>query len=180
MWLTKFKDLWGLDDPLQWHRYLFCNGVSSARLCNDVPSAHLCNSVAMLAHHLASEIVDRDCIRALMVGRLNALDKCLGVHLIGVEKALQRILCKVVALVTWADLEDLCVVVWLCPGLQTGMEEAFHAVCELFDLYSDDNWGLLIVDARYTVDSVDHVAALWNARVLWLCCSCFLFNFYWQ
>ena len=49
VWLTKFKDLWGLVDPLLWHKYLFCYGV---------PSAHLGSGVAMLACHLASEIVD--------------------------------------------------------------------------------------------------------------------------
>ena len=72
-----------------------------------------------------------------MVGWLIALDKCPGVHLIGVGEALQHILCKVVALATWADLEDVCGVVWLCPGLRAGMEEMIHAVCELFDLHSD-------------------------------------------
>ena len=116
----------------------------------------------------------------MIVGWLIALDKCPGVHLIDVREALQHILCKVVALATWADLEDVCGVVWLCPGLQACMEEVIHAVCELFDLHNDDSWGVLLVDARNTFNSVDHVAALWNARVLWLYCSCFLFNSYWQ
>ena len=83
----------------------------SGCLCNGVPSAHLCNGVAMLACHLASGTVDRDCICALMVGRLIALDKFPGFHLIGVGEALQHILCKVVALASWADLEDVCGVV---------------------------------------------------------------------
>ena len=93
VWLTKFRDLWGLVDPLQWHGYLFHYGV---------PSVCLCSGVAKLAHHLASGNAD----------------------------------------------------------------------CELFYLYSDDSWGVY--------NLVDHVAALWNARVLWLCCFHFLFNFYWQ
>ena len=128
--------------------------------------------------------VTQNCICALMVGRLIALDKCPGDYLIGVGEALQHILCKVVALATWADLEDVCGVVRLCPrpGLQAGMEEAIHAVCELFDLHSDDSWGfcLLMVDARNSFNSVDYVAALWNAGVLRLCCSHFLFNSYWR
>ena len=56
----------------------------------------------------------------------------------------------------------------LCPGLRAGMEGAIHAVCELFDLHSDDSWGGLFVNARNAFNSVDHVAALWNARILWL------------
>ena len=58
VWLTKFRDLWGLVDPLHWQGYLFRYGVPSARVCNGVPSAHLCSGVAMLAHHPASGILD--------------------------------------------------------------------------------------------------------------------------
>ena len=56
------------------------------------------------------------------------------------------------------------------------MEGAIHAVRELFDLHSDDGWGVLLVDARNAFNSVNRVAALWNARVLWL--PRFLFNSY--
>ena len=80
-----------------------------------------------------------------MVGWLIALDKCPGVRHIGVGEALQHILCKVVALATWADLEDVCGVVRLSPGLRASMEEAIHAVCELFDLHSDDSWGFCLL-----------------------------------
>ena len=51
------------------------------------------------------------------------------------------ILCKVVALVTQTDLENICGVAQLCSRLWAGMEGAIHAVCELFDLHSDDSWG---------------------------------------
>ena len=58
------------------------------------------------------------------------------------------------------------------------MEGAIHAVSELFDLHHDDSWRGLLADARNISNSVNHVAALWNATVLWLCCSHFLFNSY--
>ena len=79
---------------------------------------------------------------------------------------------------TRADLEDVCGVTQLCSGLRAGMEGAIHAVCELFDRHSDDGWGVLLVDAKNAFNSVNRVAALWNARVLWPRCSRFLFNTY--
>ena len=136
---------------LQWHRYLLRHGLSSARLHD---------AVAMLAHHLANGIVDWESIHALMASRLIALDKCPGIRPIGVGEALRRILCKVIALATRTDLEDVCGIAQLCSGLWAGMEGAIHAVRELFDLHSDDGWGVLLVDARNAFNSVNHVAAL--------------------
>ena len=154
---------------LQWHGYLLRHGISSA---------HLRDAVAMLACRLANGIVDWESIHALMASQLIALDKCPGVRPIGVGEALRRILCKVIALATRTDLENICGVAQFCSGLRAGMEGAIHAVRELFDLHSDDGWGVLLVDARNAFNSVNRVAALWNARVLWLWCSHFLFNSY--
>ena len=58
------------------------------------------------------------------------------------------------------------------------MEAAFHAVKELFNLNCDAGWGLLLVDVKNAFNSLNQVAALWNARVLWPRCSRFLFNTY--
>ena len=80
-----------------------------------------------------------------MAGRLIALDKCPGVHPIGVIVALQHILCKIVALATLANLEDMFGVVCLCSGLWAGMEGAIHGICELFDLHSNDSWGFFLL-----------------------------------
>ena len=154
---------------LQWHGYLLRHGVSSALLRD---------AVAMLARRLANGIVDWESICTLMVSRLIALDKCPGVCPIGIGEALRHILCKVIALATRTDLEDVCGVAQLCSGLRAGMEGTIHAVHELFDLNSDDGWGVLLVDARNAFNSVNRVAALWNARVLWPRCSRFLFSSY--
>ena len=78
-------------------------------------------------------------------------------------------------MLTHADLEGVCGVAQLCSGLRAGIEGAIHAVWELFDLHSDDSWGVLLVDARNAFNSVNCVAAL---RVLWPWCSRFLFNTY--
>ena len=71
---------------LQWHCYLLCFGLSSARLRD---------AVAKLARLLANGIVEWENICALMTSHLIALDKYPGVHPIGVVGALWRILCKV-------------------------------------------------------------------------------------
>ena len=73
----------GGSTALQWHGYLLQYGLSSARLRD---------AVAMLARHLANGIVEWESIRALMSSRLIALDKCPGVHPIGIGEALRRIL----------------------------------------------------------------------------------------
>ena len=49
---------------------------------------------------------------------------------------------------------------------------------ELFDLHTGDDWGVLFVDGRKAFNSVNRLAALWNARILWPQCYRFLFNTY--
>ena len=159
----------GGSSVLQWRDYLLRFGRHSG---------YLCDFVAMLAHHLANNIVDWDSICALAANHLIALDKYPGVHPIGIGEALQRILGKTVALVTRADLEEVCGIDRLCSGLRSGLEGSIHAVCELFDKHCNLGWGLLLVDATNAFNSVNRVAALWNARVLWPRCSRYLFNIY--
>ena len=59
-----------------------------------------------------------------------------------------------------------------------GLEGSVHAVRELFDEYCNLGWGVLLVDATNAFNSVNRVAALWNAQVLWPRCSRYLFNTY--
>ena len=131
--------------------------------------------MAGLARRLANTVVEWEDIRALMANWLIALNKCPGVRPIGIGEALQHVLGKIVALATRADLEEVCGTDQLCSGLQAGMEGAIHAVKELFDVNCDAGWGLLLVDAKDAFNSLNRVAALWNARVLWPICSRFLF-----
>ena len=90
----------GGSTAMQWHSCLLRFGTYSARLRD---------AVAGLARRLANTVVEWEDIRALMTNRLIALDnKCPGVRPIGIGEALRRVLGKVVALATRADLEEVC------------------------------------------------------------------------
>ena len=90
-----------------WHSYLLRFGTYSA---------HLRYAVAGLARRLANMVVEWEDIHALLANGLIALDKCLGVCPIGIGEALRRVLDKVVALATRADLEEVCGTDQLCSG----------------------------------------------------------------
>ena len=48
----------------------------------------------------------------------------------------------------------------------------------MYDEFSGDGWGILLVDAANAFNLVSWVTALWNARILWPRCSWSLFNTY--
>ena len=54
------------------------------------PICFRCNGLALLAKRLCTSYVDPDGISALVAGRLIALNKCPGVHPIGVGEVMRR------------------------------------------------------------------------------------------
>ena len=159
----------GGSDSTHWQDSLMRFGAHSERLRE---------SVAELIKGLANSIIPWQEIRALMANRLIALDKCPGVRPVGIGEALRRILGKVMVMVTRYEVEEVAGVAQLCAGVRSGIEGAIHTMSDLFDDNKMEGWGVLLVDARNAFNSVNRVAILWNARILWPRCSRFIFNTY--
>ena len=114
-------------------------------------------------------------VRALVSGRLSALDKCLGVRPIGIGECLRRIICKSVAEFTNIDIEETCSTDQLASGLKAGVEDSIHALSDVFDDNKENGCDMLLMDASNAFNSLNRETALWNARILW---PRFLFNTY--
>ena len=72
------------------------------------PSAHLHDSIAALYRRICNLIVPWDDIRALVASCLIALNKCPGVHPIGIGETLRRIIGKAVCLATHINAALVC------------------------------------------------------------------------
>ena len=98
-------------------------------------SSHLRDEVATLPTKMCNQILPWSKVRALVFGRLIALDKRPGVRPIGIGECLRRIIFKSVAEFTKFDLEETCSTDQLACGLKAGVEGAIHALSDV----SDDN-----------------------------------------
>ena len=117
-------------------------------------SLALRDEVAALITKIANEIIPWNQIRALMSGRLIALDKCPGVRPIGIGECLRRTMCKCMAEATKKDLEETCGSQLAC-GVKAGIEEAVHAVEELFNSTKEDGHGLLLMDTSNAFNALN-------------------------
>uniref|UniRef100_A0A1X7T952 Reverse transcriptase domain-containing protein n=1 Tax=Amphimedon queenslandica TaxID=400682 RepID=A0A1X7T952_AMPQE len=137
--------------------------------------ARLQDAVAGLTRHLAYSLVEWNSVQALLVNRLTALDKCPGIRPIGVGETLRRIMDKTVCVLTRDDAESVCGVSQLCAGLQSGIE---GAIATARDMFSDDDTGMLVMDAKNAFNSINRLSLLWNVCVLWPRTSRYIFNTY--
>ena len=74
-------------------------------------------------------------------------------------------------MVTRSDLEEVCGIHHYVLTFIQGWREQLIQCCNFY-------WRLLLVDATNAFNSMNRVPAVWNARVLWPCCSRFLLNTY--
>ena len=100
-----------------------------------------------MAGFRVNRIVKQKNIRALKASCIIVIEKCPGVHPIGLGEALWQILCKVIALATYTDLEEVFDVAQLFSGLCPGMEEIFmlFVSCLIFILTMIGEYCLLML-----------------------------------
>ena len=75
-----------------------------------------------------NSIVAWNDINALVANCLIALDKCPGVHPIGIGETLRRVIGKTVCYATRVDVELACGSDQLCGSVKSGIEGAIHAM----------------------------------------------------
>lgn len=85
---------------------------------------------------------------------------------IGIGKVSKRILGKAIVLATLTVVKVLYGSDHLCSGVKLDIKEEIHWMKDLFKKMSSESYGLLMVDTKDAFDSVNSVAALWNAKVL--------------
>ena len=126
-------------DASHWRDMLLRFGTYSSRLRD---------AVAALARRLLNSIVPWEDISALVANRLIVLDKCPGVHPIGIGETLRCVVGKAVCYATRVDVELACGSDQLCGGVRSGIEGAIHAMTNLFLQHgATSGWGVLLVDA---------------------------------
>jgi hypothetical protein len=106
-----------------------------------------------------------------------ALDKCPGVHPIGVGESTAKIL----LLVPGAEAKEACGIDQLCaPGLEAGIEGGIYAMQALWDLHEmEENWGFLLIDATSAFNEQNcWIKMLWVVRHKCPSGARFVFNCY--
>jgi hypothetical protein len=116
--------------------------------------------------------------RALMSGRLYALDKCPGVRPVGVGETWRRATAKILLLVAGAEAKEACCGIdQLCAGLEAGIEGGIHATQALWNLHeTEENWGFLLIDAFNSFNEQNRIEMLWVVRHQWPSGARFVFN----
>ena len=142
-------------------------------------SEHLRESIANLTSWLANNSPPWPAYCAIISNRLVALDKCPGVGPIGIGEIWRRLMAKCVLSVAGHSAKTQCGADQLCCGLECGIEGAVHALNQKWDTdSSEDDWGVLLVDAKNAFNCGNRIRMLWTIRHLWPEGARFAFNCY--
>ena len=70
--------------------------------------------------------------------------------------------------VTGQDVKDACGTKQIDGGVKTGIEGRIHAMHVLWQEHSkEEDWGLLLIDARNAFNEDNWTAMLWDVRNEW-------------
>ena len=129
-------------------------------------SAELRNATAELVDWLANHQPPWAAYRALMAGRLVALDKCPGVRPVGIGETWRRLFAKTILLLCGKDAKQACGINQLCAGLESGIEGAVHDINVEWK-EPEENYGFLLVDASNAFNEINRTIMLWVVRHEW-------------
>ena len=127
-------------------------------------SDDLCCSLALVARKLCTSCVDPDGISAMVACRLVVLNKCPGVHPIGVGEVVRQIIAKAVLSIVKLDVLEAAGSLQLCAGQDAGNEAAVHAMRAIF--CDDSTEAVLLIDASNAFNCLNQQVALHNIQTL--------------
>ena len=115
--------------------------------------------------------------RALMSGRLIAVDKQLGIRPVGAGETWQRLMAKCLLRMKGVEAKVACGTTQLAGGLEAGIEVAIHAMRVLWKEHTlEEYWGFLLVDTCNAFYEENRTAMLWAVRHKWPSGAHFTFN----
>ena len=104
--------------------------------------------------------LDTEGLAPLVACRLVALDKCPGIHPIGIGECARRIIGKTISAVLSTDIQESVGAFQLCAGHESGCEAAVHALRSIYNSTETD--AILTVDATNAFNSLNREVALRN------------------
>ena len=142
-------------------------------------SKNLREAVASMTRLLSNESPSWASYRALISNHLVALDKCPGVRPVGIGESWRRLMAKCVLAVGGESVKNACGSTQLCGGLEAAIEGAVHTLNEAWmEKEEEDDWGVLLVDARNAFNEGNRMRMLWTVRHRWPEGARFAFNCY--
>ena len=139
----------------------------------------LCEAVAAFTRWLSTDSPPWAAYRALMSGRLIALDKMPGIRPIGIGETWRRLFAKSVIEDSGAEVVEACGCKQLCAGLKAGIEGAVHTASSFWEEHcGDDQTGFLLIDASNAFNEMNRIRMLYEIRYRWPSGAQFVFNCY--
>ena len=154
------------------------DGYEWRRLCTSHKGASrdLCESLASVARRICSSYVDPIPIAPLLAFHLIALDKCPGIHPIGIDDTVHRIISKAVLTIMGPDIQQVTGHQQMCGGHISGVEAAVHATRFAFE--SEESEAAILVDATNAFNALNRQVTLQNIRRLCPIIATILINTY--
>jgi hypothetical protein len=155
------------------------HAVSHWLLKFSAASQRLRSALADLGSWMANKSPPWAAIRALMAGRLLAIDKSPGIRPIGIGETWRRAIAKCILRVAGGEAKEACGIDQLCAGLESGIEGAIHAMQHMWETNkAEEEWGFLLIDAKNAFNEQNRTAMLWAVRHEWPSGARFTFNCY--